>query len=228
MNRRRVASTTRVVRIAAIGGLGLLYGFGFYISTKAIAFLPQGKETGPTGHAYPPWTIVHFASALLFAVLAMLQLISALRRRHPLLHRYSGRIAIASGLIAAITGAWIPFAVVPPRPLSERVYIVVYFTGVASCLLLGFRAARQRDFPLHRAWMIRAVATAGAVMTQRIVFPIFAFTFGIHSDASFWTEFVGAFALGWAINLGLAECWLRWSSLAPRASANLDFASSVQ
>ena len=47
-------------------------------------------------------------------------------------------------------------------------------------------------------------------MTQRIVFPILLLSFGIHSDAEFWAEFVGAFALGWAINLALAEWWLRW------------------
>ena len=83
---------------------------------------------------------------------------------------------------------------------------------------MGFRTARRRDFTLHRIWMIRAVATTGAVMTQRIVFPILLLSFGIHSDAEFWAEFVAAFALGWIINLVLAEAWLRWKSAAPYTS----------
>ncbi|AXC12489.1 hypothetical protein ACPOL_3194 [Acidisarcina polymorpha] len=211
MDRRPWAMTRRLTRTSAFGILALLYGFGVFVSTRASILLLKGKESGPNGHPYPPWTIIHFASALLFAVLAMMQLVSVVRRRYPLLHRYSGRIAVVSGLIAAITGVCIPFAVVPPRPLLERLYIVVYFGGVASCLLLGLRAARRHDFAMHRIWMIRAVAAAGAVMTQRITFPIFVLTFGIHSERAFWSEFVGAFALGWAINLTLAECWLRWT-----------------
>jgi len=209
--------SSKVSRTALICGLVLIYAIGVYISGRALSLLPHGKETGPNGHPYPSWTIVHFASALLFALLAMLQLLSGLRRRHPLLHRYWGRIAVASGLIAAISGACIPFAVVPPRPLIERLYIVIYFSGVALCLLLGFRAARQHNFTLHRIWMIRAVAAAGAVVTQRIAFTIFALNAGFHSDAEFWNAFVGAFALGWAINFGLAEYWLRSTPL-PRSA----------
>ena len=171
--------------------------------------LPQGKETDPGGHAYPAWTAIHFSSALLFVVLAMSQLVSVVRRRHPLFHRYTGRIAVASGLISAVSGAIIPFAVVPPHPLLERLYIVIYFSGTALCLLMGFRSAKRAKFAHHRTWMLRAIATVGAVMTQRIVFPILILSFGIHSDAEFWMEFVGAFALGWAINLALAEGWLR-------------------
>ena len=218
MHPRMRGGALKAAQIAAISGLVLLYAYGVRFSIKAIELLPQGKETDPAGHAYPPWTVIHFASALLFAVLAMMQLVSVVRRRYPVFHRYIGRIAVASGLIAAITGASVPFAVVPPHPLLERIYIVIYFSGAASCLLLGFRAARRHDFTLHRIWMIRAIATAGAVMTQRIVFPIWLLAFGIHSDAEFWMEFVGAFALGWVINLALAEGWLRWKSTAPRAS----------
>ena len=143
-------------------------------------------------------------------MLALLQLVSALRRRYPTLHRYSGRAAVLCGLTAAISGALVPFALIPPRPFVERLYIVLFFTGVALFLLLGFRAARRHDYASHRAWMIRAVASAGGVVTQRIVFPILIITFGFRSASAFWMEFVAAFALGWGINLALAEVWLRW------------------
>jgi hypothetical protein len=198
--------------MAAMGVLGVLYAFGVFLASRALYLLPQGKEHGPGGHPYPLWTSVHFASALLFAALAMLQLLAPVRRRYPLLHRYCGRIAVACGLIAAITGACIPFGVVPPRPMLERAYIVIYFLGVAACLLQGYYAARRRDFTLHRIWMIRTVASAGAVMTQRIFFPILAITFGVPNFGVFWREFVAAFALGWVINLALAEGWLRWEA----------------
>jgi uncharacterized membrane protein YozB (DUF420 family) len=210
MKRQGSLVTWKAFRALVLGGLGLLYAIGLVISARAFILLLLGKEMGPGGHSYPGWTIVHFASAFVFAALAVLQLLPALRRRYPPLHRYSGRIAIFCGLVAAVTGAFIPFAVNPPRPLLERVYIVLYFTGVASFLLLGLRAARRHDYALHRQWMIRAVASAGAVITQRIVFAILAMAFGIRNEAAFWIGFVTAFALGWAINLALAEVWLRW------------------
>jgi hypothetical protein len=213
MTRKGLPRTWKVFRALVVGGLGLLYALGLIISARAILLFALGKETGPGGHSYPAWTILHFASAFLFAALAVLQVLPILRRRYPMLHRCSGRIAVFCGLIAAVTGAFIPFAVIPPRPLLERLYIVIYFTGVASFLLLGYRSARRHEYPLHRRWMIRAVASAGAVVTQRIVFPILAIAFGIRHEAAFWAGFVAAFALGWAINLALAEVWLWWSSI---------------
>ena len=210
MNRQRLLVTWKAFRVFVVGGLGLLYAIGLILSARAIFLLPHGKEMGPGGHPYPTWTGLHFASAFLFAALALPQLLPVLRRRYPLLHRYSGRVAVFWGLITAVTGALIPFAIVPPRPMLERLYIVVYFSGVASFLILGLCAARRRDYALHRMWMIRAVASAGAVITQRIVFAILAMTFGIRTEAAFWVGFVAAFALGWAINLALAEVWLRW------------------
>ncbi len=210
MNHQKSPVAWKGFRAVAIGGLVFLYAIGLTISTRALYLLPQGKERGPDGHSYPAWTVLHFASALVFVVLAMMQLSSALRRRYPPLHRYAGRVAVVFGLIAAVTGALIPFALVPPRPLIEQIYIVLYFTGVASCLLSGFRAARRRDYTLHRLWMVRAVASAAAVMTQRIAFSVLAIAFGFHNESDFWIGFVAAFALGWAINLGLAEVWLRW------------------
>jgi uncharacterized membrane protein YozB (DUF420 family) len=219
MNREAFPMTWKVFRAAMIGGLALLYAIGVILSTRALRLLPQGKEVGPEGHPYPPWTVIHFAAALLFAVLAMMQLLSGLRRRYPALHRYSGRVAVLCGLIVAMTGTLIPFAVVPPRPLVERVYIVLFFTGVALFLLLGFRAARRHDYAHHRVWMVRAVASAGAVVTQRIFFTILAITFGFHSETDFWMEFVAAFAFGWVFNLTLAEVWLRWKPLRPVQAA---------
>jgi Predicted membrane protein (DUF2306) len=138
MNRQTFPFAWKVFRALVIGGLGLLYAIGLIISARALLLLPLGKEVGPGGHSYPTWAVVHFASAFLFAALAMMQLIPVLRRRYPLLHRYSGRVAIVCALIAAVSGSFIPFAVTPPRPLLERLYIVTYFTGVASFLLLGF------------------------------------------------------------------------------------------
>ena len=60
--------------------------------------------------------------------------------------------------------------------------------------------------------MIRVIASACAVVTQRMVFPILIITFGFRSDSTFWIDFVAAFALGGGINLVLAEVWLHRES----------------
>ena len=100
MHPKTRAAAVKMAQIAAISALVLLYAYGARISFKAIELLHQGKETGPSEQPYPAWTVIHFASALLFAVFAMLQLVSFIRYRQPLFHRYIGRLAVGSGLLA--------------------------------------------------------------------------------------------------------------------------------
>jgi hypothetical protein len=192
-----------------VGALFLLYAYGVRIAILAIHALPTGKETGPLDDPYPAWTAIHFVSALVFAVLALFQLVPIVRQRYPLVHRRFGRIAVGSGLIAAASGMAIPFGVAAARPLSEKLYIFFHFGVVATFLVLGFVAARGKRYRSHRVWMIRTVGAAGAVMTQRLIFPLAPLTVAIHSDRTFWMEFVISSAVALVINLVAVEWWLR-------------------
>ena len=65
-----------------MGALLCLYALGIVLSVHAMLGLPKGTETGPLGDVYPMWTGVHFASTLTFAILALVQIVPAIRRRH--------------------------------------------------------------------------------------------------------------------------------------------------
>ena len=55
---------------------------------------------------------------------------------------------------------------------------LVFASAMAGCLVLGVRAARRRDIPAHRAWMIRAYAIGLAAGTQVFTEPIGGALFG--------------------------------------------------
>jgi uncharacterized membrane protein YozB (DUF420 family) len=208
MQRRLQSKPLSPASLLMIVGLLLIYGVGVAISVRAMLRLPAGKETGPLGDVYPLWTVAHFSSALVFAVLAMLQIVPVVRRRYPKVHRISGRIAVVAGLVAAVAGTMIPLGV-PDRPFFWRVFMVGYCILTAVLLVRGFAAARRRDYSDHRAWMIRAIAAEGAIITERAFFPIFPLVFGIHGELVFWIYFSCSMGLALAVNLLLAERWIQ-------------------
>ena len=84
---------------------------------------------------------------------------------------------------------------------------LTFASAMAVCLVLGFNAARRRDIPAHRAWMVRAYAIGLAAGTQ-------AFTEGI-GGALCGSGVVRddlAKGAGWVINLAIAE----WAIGRPR------------
>jgi hypothetical protein len=89
--------------------------------------LAAGTETGPLGDTYPGWTLIHFVSALTFAVLAVFQLVPIVRHCYPSAHGIARRIAVCAGLATALSGATIPIALAI-RPLLWRSYIVLQGT----------------------------------------------------------------------------------------------------
>jgi len=87
---------------------------------------------------------------------------------------------------------------------------LVLTTGTATCLILGFTAARRRDFTSHRAWMIRAYALALGAGTQ-------AFTVGIGAGIFGTSDLVGDLSriTAWVINLTVAELIIRRTTRRP-------------
>ncbi len=192
----------KLIRFAVIG----LTLFGVVACT--IALLRLAHMAPPSKLApYPAWTAAHFTPALVFVVLMSLQLWPGLRAARPRLHRILGRIAIGVGVVMAAGGVAMVW-LVPDRPVAERIFMSVFFAAWTATLGLGFRAARARDIPSHRAWMVRMSATTLTPLTQRVIFPVFALSFGIDGTATFWQLFVSAAWVAWGINLTIAEAWL--------------------
>jgi hypothetical protein len=91
---------------------------------------------------------------------------------------------------------------------------VLFGVALVVTLVLGFRAARRRNFPRHRAWMIRSVAIALVAGTQ-----VFTLGFG---GALFGTgDLAQALMIvaAWGINLAVAEWVIRKPARARRRRA---------
>jgi hypothetical protein len=81
---------------------------------------------------------------------------------------------------------------------------------MVACLVLGVSAARGRDIPAHRAWMIRAYAIGLAAGTQVFTEPLGSAVFGtgdVRDDL--------AKGAGWVLNLAVAEWAVRRPAAAP-------------
>ncbi len=110
-------------------------------------------------------------------------------------------LAVA-GLLVAGSALWLTLVYSPKPGTGDLLFVLrlVFASAMAGSLVLGIAAARRRDLPAHRAWMIRAYAIGLAAGTQ-------AFTEGF-GGALFGTGVVRddlAKGAGWVINLAVAE-----------------------
>lgn len=161
--------------------------------------------------AAPFPVIVHILSVSLFSLFGALQFSSGLRQRLPQWHRVSGRIVVAIGIFAALTGLWMTVMYpIPPELQGGLLYAVRVFVGVAMLIsiFLAVAAVKRGEIATHRVWMIRAFALGqGAGMQVVVLLP--------------WMLLIGKpsmlqrdvlMSLAWLINLLVAEMAIqRWS-----------------
>jgi uncharacterized membrane protein len=154
------------------------------------------------GGGMPLPVILHVVGATVFVVLGALQFSAGFRRRRPTWHRIAGRVAISAALVAAGSGLWLAFDTLADSSPLLFLFRLLAAAGLALCIILGFRAIRQRRLPQHRAWMIRAFALGLGAATQ-------VFTLGFGEAILGKSELSVALlnGAGWAINLAVAE-WL--------------------
>lgn len=125
--------------------------------------------------AAPLVVFVHILSASLFCIVGALQFSSQLRQRSPQWHRVSGRIVVAAGILAALSGLWMTVMVpIPPELQGGLLYGVRVGVGLAMLLSIfsAVSAVTGGDIATHRAWMMRAYALGqGAGMQVVLLLP---------------------------------------------------------
>jgi uncharacterized membrane protein len=167
---------------------------------------PATMPADPRYTAVPAPVVVHIVSAIVFALVGAFQFVPRLRRRRRSWHRRAGRVAVVAGLGVALSALWLNQFF--PRAHATRgvVYPLRMAFGVALVitLVLGFRAARRRDFARHRVWMIRSVAIALVAGTQVFTLGFGGAVFGT-GDLAQALMIVAA----WAVNLAVAEWVIR-------------------
>jgi len=178
--------------------------------TAASGVAPEMAALDSGFAAHPVLTMVHILPGLLFVVLGPLQFVQTIRRRAPRVHRWIGRVVVASGIVIGGTAL-----VMSPQMAiggaNETAATLLFGVLFLFALLKGFFAIRARRIAQHREWMIRAFAIGLAVAAVRPIVGIFFATRKLtHLTPQ---EFFGiAFWLGFTIMAILAEAWIKRTS----------------
>lgn len=141
----------------------------------------------------------HVFAAMFALALGPFQFVSRLRARRPALHRLTGRLYLAIGVLAGgLSGLYLALHAFG-GPVSR-----LGFGGLALGWLFtgyrAFRAVRARDFATHRRWMVRNYALSFAAVTLRLWIPL-----SIVSGLPFETAYPAIAWLCWVPNLLVAE-----------------------
>lgn len=112
--------------------------------------------------------IIHGLLAAVVTLGGLMQLIPALRRRFPRLHRWTGRVFLVLAIVMAVSGGWL--TLVRRTWLSEVSAAAILGDAVLilAFAVLAWRRARQRRFEAHRLWAMRAFMVVSGVWFLRV------------------------------------------------------------
>jgi uncharacterized membrane protein len=157
--------------------------------------------------AMPVPVLVHIPSASLYLILGAFQFVPSFRRRRLGWHRAAGRLLVPCGLSTALSGLWMTVSY--HLPASDDALLegfrIVFGLAMILSIVLGFAAIRRRDIARHRAWMMRGYAIGMGAGTQVLTNLPWILAFGQPAGVS---RALLIFA-GWAINLAVAEWFIR-------------------
>jgi uncharacterized membrane protein len=111
---------------------------------------------------------LHVGFALVVILAGAIQLLPAVRRRAPALHRWSGRIYLSGCAIAAVSGLALVWGRDNVGDLSQDAAISLNALVLVACGAMAWRTARARAFDAHRAWAIRTFLAANGVLFFRM------------------------------------------------------------
>lgn len=154
-------------------------------------------------HASPLPVALHILAATWFALAGAFQFAPTLRRNR--WHRWSGRLTVPMGFLAALSGVWMTLTYPWANADGEAVYLarLIFGTGMAVSLVLGMTTVLKGNIPAHKAWMLRAYAIGMGAATQVFTHLPWFLLVGQPTEGPRAVMMIGA----WLINLALAE-WL--------------------
>lgn len=121
---------------------------------------------------------VHVLLAAIVTLGGLLQLIPALRRRAPGLHRWNGRVFLITAIIMALGGLWLTWGRETYLSLISAVAVSVDGVLILVFAALAWRTAVRRDFEAHRRWAMRTFLVVNGVWFLRVALMAWAIATG--------------------------------------------------
>jgi uncharacterized membrane protein len=134
-------------------------------------------------------------------VTACFQVWPRLRKRHPAVHRFSGRVYA----VAAVAGGVIGLILVPFAPPVGQIGVAAVTTLWIATTVIGVVWARKGRYDLHRRFMLYSFALVmnniwGVLIVNVLMRLPFEVGFTYMLEAARW--------IGWVVNLMLVQWWL--------------------
>lgn len=190
-------------------GLVLLSATPVAAGMARVTELASGAEVTPDNARFfdqPVPVVLHILGAATYLMVGAFQFSPRLRRTS--WHRRAGWLLVPAGITAALTGMWMVVRY-PYEPEDWPLPAVVQL-GVGTAwiifLLLGYVAARRRDFARHSQWMIRGYALGQGTGTQALTLLPWMVIIG-DPDEGLTGDVL--FISAWMINLAVAEWVIR-------------------
>ena len=111
---------------------------------------------------------VHVLLAAVVTLSGLMQLVPALRRRAPALHRWNGRVFLVTAVVMALGGLWLTWGRGTYLSLISAVAVSVDGVLILIFGALAWRTAVRRDFQAHRRWAMRAFLAVNGVWFLRV------------------------------------------------------------
>ena len=131
----------------------------------------------PIWNHYEPfkwWLLPHGLAGACALVLAPMQFVEGLRRRHTTLHRTIGTIYVVSSFILAPLGLYIQY--LDEAQGAARSFTIETMIQSSTLMIttgIGCYFALKRQFTYHRQWMIRSYAVALTFLEIRAIVGVF-------------------------------------------------------
>jgi uncharacterized membrane protein len=151
--------------------------------------------------------LAHVVFALPALAIGPWLFITQFREKHLKWHRYMGQVYVICCLLSAVTS--LPLALANVTGVLPR----VGFSSLAICWFsftyFAYRAARQKKFAVHRAWMMRSYACTYAFVNVKIY--AFSVLFLDIETVRYFDQVMQS-CVSWTTNLMVVEVYLAAST----------------
>lgn len=223
---RAPLATTRPTTAAAAGLWFLVAATGLAIFASYIA-VSYGRAALGGAPAQSTWVAgdalgnallsLHLLFAFLMTAGGVLQLVPAIRRRMPALHRGVGRVFMTGALAGSLSGLYLLWVRGTVGDLGQHLGMTLNALLIMGFAGLAWRAARARDFASHRRWALRLFLAANGVWFFRVGLMLWLVVFRApvgFDPKSFTGPFLTALAFAQVLlPLAVLELYLRSRSL---------------
>jgi uncharacterized membrane protein len=126
-----------------------------------------------------PWPLLlHGGSSVAFFLTVPWQFSPTFRQKAPGWHRNSGRVALLSAYMMAISAIWMHHSLTPDELGMRYVGLLLMSFGIVLTFSLAFYYVLQGQISAHRRWMYRAMAIVLAAVTPLFLGVIADLTLG--------------------------------------------------